>query len=159
MGVGNNNFKSDSIEYETPQILFDKLDKEFNFNLDVCASDQNYKCKKYYTKEDDCFTKEWMGNCWMNPPFSRNLSKFVLKMHDEYNKNGGIKVCLIPVRSNTVWWSKIIHDAECRFINGEVNFNNEKNGLWLPMCILVFGNGKKGTCSIINYREMLKNSN
>ena len=37
----------------TPQDFYDKLNKEFNFTLDPCATDENHKCDKYYTKEDN----------------------------------------------------------------------------------------------------------
>ena len=68
----------------------------------------------------------------------------------------GTKVCLIPVRSNTKWWAEVSPKSEIRFINGEVNFNNEKRGLWLPMCIIIFGEQAKiGTFSIIDYRSKL----
>ena len=43
--------------------------------------------------------------------------------------------------------------SEKRFINGEVNFNDEERGLWLPMCIVIFGEqAKVGTFSVLNYR-------
>ncbi len=94
----------------------------------------------------------------MNPPFDKNIGKWVKKAHQEAIKHGGNKVCLIPVRSNTVWWSEVIKDAEIRFINGEVNFNDEPRGLWLPICIMIFGDkAKKGTFNIINYRRSKKN--
>ena len=156
MGIGENTFKSNSIEYSTPQILFNSMNILYNFELNVCASVENAKCKLFYTKEDDSLTKEWTGNCWMNPPFNKQLGKFVLKMHRDFLKYGGIKCALIPVRSNTIWWSKVVLDAECVFINGEVNFNEEKRGLWLPMCLLVFGNNKRGQFSVIDYRSMRK---
>ena len=154
MGIGENAFKSQSIEYSTPQVLFNVMNDLYTFEVDVCASITNKKCSSFFTKEDDSLTKEWIGNCWMNPPFNKQLGKFVLKMHQEYKKHNGIKCALIPVRSNTVWWSKVIEDAECVFINGEVNFNEEERGLWLPMCFLIFGNGKAGKHSSINYREL-----
>ncbi len=112
MGIGENAFKSQSIEYSTPpQVLFNVMNDLYTFEVDVCASITNKKCSSFFTKEDDSLTKEWIGNCWMNPPFNRQLGKFVLKMHQEYKKHKGIKCALIPVRSNTVWWSKVIEDA------------------------------------------------
>ena len=76
------------------------------------------------------------------------------KAHKEAIINGGTKVCLIPVRSNTKWWAETMPDAEIRFINGEVNFNDEPRGLWMGMCIVVFGEqAKVGTHSIIDYRK------
>lgn len=99
--------------------------------------------------------KSWEGNCWMNPPFDRNLQKWVRKAYKEAITNGGTKVFLIPVRSNTKWWTETMIDAEIRFINGEVNFNDEPRGLWMGMCIVVFREqAKVGTHSIINYRKV-----
>jgi hypothetical protein len=43
--------KTDS--WTTPQEEFDKFNRDFNFNLDVCASHENYKCKPYFTIEDN----------------------------------------------------------------------------------------------------------
>ena len=48
--------------WETPQAFFDKLDEEFHFDLDVCATPENAKCKRFYTKDDDGLTKEWGGH-------------------------------------------------------------------------------------------------
>ena len=157
MGIGKLiNFNSDSIEYSTPLKLVIPLLREFNITKDVCASKSNFKCKDYFTKEDDAFTKSWLGNCWMNPPFSRDLSKWVRKACSESDKFGGTKVCLVPVRSNTKWWSEVSIKSEIRFINGEVNFGRNQRGLWMPMCIMIFGDKSKiGTFSIINYRAVV----
>lgn len=54
-------FSSNSDEWETPQQLYDQLDKEFCFNLDACATSENHKCEKYFTKEDDGLSKNWGG--------------------------------------------------------------------------------------------------
>ena len=144
---------SKSIEYSTPRTLIDPLIKEFDIQTDVCASRLNYKLPKYFTKEDNALSLEWHGNCWMNPPFDRNLGKWVKKAHYESQTTTGTKVCLFPVRSNTNWWNEVCPDAELRFINGEVNFNDEPRGLWWPMCIMIFGDKAKiGHFSTINYR-------
>lgn len=42
---------SQKTEWETPNSLFEELDKEFNFTLDPCCTHDNAKCKKHYTKE------------------------------------------------------------------------------------------------------------
>lgn len=146
--------QSKSIEYSTPLEIVEPLIKEYNLTKDVCASSLNCKLPDYWTKDDNALLKQWTGNCWLNPPFNRELGKWVKKAHSETIKNGGTKVCLIPVRSNTKWWAEVSKDAEIRFINGEVNFNNEVRGLWLPLCILIFGElANVGKFSIINYRK------
>lgn len=153
MGVGENAFKSDSVEYSTPIALVKPLISEFNLTKDVCASEFNFKLPDYWTETDDAFTKNWVGNCWMNPPFSKNLKNWVKKACKDAEWLGGTKVCLLPVRSNTKWWAEVAPKSEIRFINGEVNFNNEARGLWLPMCIMIFGEQAKiGKFSILNYR-------
>lgn len=64
-------FSSKSDLWETPQDLFDKLDAEFHFNLDVCALPENAKCAAYYTPEMDGLSQPWYGRCWCNPPYGR----------------------------------------------------------------------------------------
>lgn len=162
MGIGTignkkNSFTSNSVEYSTPLAIVEPLIAEFDIERDVCANELNHKLPNYWTKEDDALTKDWIGNCWMNPPFDRNLAKWVKKASFETEKHGGTKVCLIPVRSNTKWWAELMIKAELRFINGEVNFNDAPRGLWMGMCIVVFGEqAKKGTFSIIDYRSVNK---
>ena len=86
---------SKSIEYSTPLKIVNPLIKEFSLTRDVCASKDNYKLKEYWTIDDDALTKTWEGNCWMNPPFNRNLGKWIQKAH--YERHSGTKVCLFPV--------------------------------------------------------------
>lgn len=155
MGLDKNyKFKSNSIDYSTPLKIVEPLIKEFSLTKDVCADENNYKLPDYWTKEDDALSKSWRGNCWMNPPFDKNINKWVRKACNDAEEFGGTKVCLIPVRSNTKWWAEVCQKAEIRFINGEVNFNNEPRGLWLPMCIIIFGEmANIGKFSVINYRK------
>ena len=46
-------FSSNTAEWATPQAFFDELNKEFDFTLDPCATQQNAKCARYFTKEVD----------------------------------------------------------------------------------------------------------
>lgn len=54
-------FSSKSNEWATPQVFFDKLNKEFLFNLDPCATHENHKCEKYYTPIEDGLLQNWGG--------------------------------------------------------------------------------------------------
>jgi len=141
MGIDNNAFKSKSEEYETPKEIFEPLQKEFNLQLDVCASSSNYKLDNYFTKEDDALTKDWhkYGNFWMNPPFGRELKKWVQKAYEESTK-GVTGVSILPVRSNTNWWHELIIGvgAEVRFLKGRVKFNDCIKGAWLPFAIVIW---------------------
>lgn len=59
--ISNALFTSNSDEWATPQNVFDMLNKEFNFNLDPCATEENHKCDKYFTAEIDGLTQKWGG--------------------------------------------------------------------------------------------------
>lgn len=61
-------FSSKSDEWSTPQDLFDDLDAIFHFDLDACASRENAKCRRFFTRDDDALAQEWHGVVWMNPP-------------------------------------------------------------------------------------------
>lgn len=52
-------FSSNSELWETPQNLFDELNKEFNFTLDVCALPNSAKCERYFTPEQDGLSQNW----------------------------------------------------------------------------------------------------
>lgn len=54
-------FTSDSDEYSTPDDVFESLDREFNFTLDPCSTDDNAKCERHYTMVDNGLSKSWGG--------------------------------------------------------------------------------------------------
>ena len=89
--------QSKTCEWETPAHLFKELDEEFHFELDVCATHANAKCERHFTKADDGLKQEWRGTCWMNPPYSRELGKWVKKAY-ESSLDGATVVCLVPTK-------------------------------------------------------------
>ncbi|GAH83109.1 unnamed protein product, partial [marine sediment metagenome] len=67
-------------EWETPQELFNELDSEFHFTLDPCATKENTKCKRYYTKNDDGLAYSWADEIvFMNPPYGGHTGKWIQK--------------------------------------------------------------------------------
>lgn len=54
-------FSSRTDNWATPTDLFNKLNEEFHFNLDPCASADNHKCDRYFTKEQDGLKQNWGG--------------------------------------------------------------------------------------------------
>ena len=77
-------FSSNTNEWATPQAFFDELNKEFDFTLDPCATPQNAKCARYFTKEIDGLAQSWRGEVvFCNPPYGRDISKWVAKAYAE----------------------------------------------------------------------------
>jgi DNA N-6-adenine-methyltransferase (Dam) len=62
--------KASNDEYGTPQALFDHYDRIHHFTLDVCSTPLLAKCQKFYTVAQNGLKQEWVGVCWMNPPYS-----------------------------------------------------------------------------------------
>ena len=58
-------FTSATDEWATPQGLFNQLDETFHFEIDVCASAENAKCERYFTKEQDGLQQDWGGGCYL----------------------------------------------------------------------------------------------
>jgi len=130
-------FSSRSNNWGTPQGLFDILNEQFLFELDVCATSENAKCKKYYSPEEDGLKQEWKGVCWMNPPYGREIGKWTKKAY-ESALAGAIVVCLVPARTDTSWWFDYCAKGEIRFIKGRLKFGGSKNAAPFPSAIIVF---------------------
>jgi len=54
-------FSSATDLWATPQQFFNKLNEEFGFTLDPCATPQNAKCANYFTQEIDGLKQDWGG--------------------------------------------------------------------------------------------------
>ncbi len=130
-------FSSNSGDWETPQGLFDELNKEFCFDIDVCADDSNAKCYTYYTEKDDGLNMKWEGVCWMNPPYGRAIGKWMKKAYESFLE-GVTVVCLVPSRTDTRWWHDYCMKGEVRFIKGRLKFGNSKNSAPFPSAIVIF---------------------
>ena len=132
-------YSSDSSEWETPQAFYNKLDAEFKFTLDVCATAKTAKCKYYIDAEEDTFKVDWGNNiCFMNPPYGREIYYFIEKAYQESLKKATV-VCLLPARTDTSWWHEFCMKAdETRFIRGRLKFSNSKNTAPFPSVIVIF---------------------
>ena len=115
-------FSSDKEDWETPQDLFDKLNKEFKFTVDVASSDKNYKVKKHYTIKDDGLSKDWNNEVvWCNPPYGREIKKWVKKAWE----SNALVVMLLPARTDTKWFHNYIYNKDSvkiSFIKGRLKF-------------------------------------
>lgn len=132
-------FSSKSIDWSTPQELFDALDKRFQFTLDVCASDKNAKVKRYFTRELDGLGQSWGGErCWMNPPYGREIGAWVEKARREAEQ-GALVVGLLPARTDTKWWQEHVYGhADVRFVARRLKFGNAATGAPFPSAVAVW---------------------
>ena len=133
-------WSSKNENWATPQELYDKLDAEFHFNLDPCADDENHKCDRYFTKEQDGLQQNW-GGCrvFCNPPYGRQIVKWVRKAWEETRKENTLVVMLLHARTDTRWFQDYVyHRTEIRFISGRVRFGGAENNAPFPSMVVIF---------------------
>ena len=137
--INNALFSSASVEWSTPQDVFDKLNEEFHFTLDAAATPENAKCDRYYTKADDGLKMPWGGHVWCNPPYGKTIGLWVKKAYESATENGSVVVMLLPARTDTKWFhSYILHRSEIRFIAGRLKFGDAKTSAPFPSMIAIF---------------------
>jgi len=119
--------KSKSDDWITPLNLYNKLNKEFNFNFDPCPINNTFNGLEI----------EWKSKNFVNPPYSQ-LKLWIEKAYKEYEK-GKLVVMLIPARTDTIAFHKYIYNkAEIRFIKGRLKFSNSKNCAPFANMIVIF---------------------
>ena len=133
-------FSSKTDNWETPPELFKDLDNEFKFTLDPCASKENHKCAKYFTKEENGLLQDWSGQrVYCNPPYGRTVGEWVEKAAKESRKENTTVVMLLPARTDTKWFHNYIYGcATIRFIRGRLKFGGSKNSAPFPSMIVIF---------------------
>lgn len=134
MGV---HYSSATDDWGTPQDLFDALDAEFGFTLDVCANPANAKCAEFFTVEDDGLAQTWEGVCWMNPPYGDVIPAWIRKAY-ESAQAGTTVVCLVPARVDTAWWWDYCRYGEIRFLRGRLKFGGAESSAPFPSAVIVF---------------------
>lgn len=130
-------FSSVSVEWGTPTWLFDRLRREFDFELDAAASAQNARCEDYLTDGDDALRTEWLRPAmiakgtrimppavWLNPPWGRGIAAWVARAWQQCQKHRLTVVCLLPATTDVGWWHGIAmpHASEIRLIRGRLKF-------------------------------------
>ena len=148
---------SNSNEWTTPQDFFDELHAEFGFTLDPCSTDENCKCEKHYTIEDDGLTKDWSKDIvFMNPPYGGNTAAWIKKALDE-SKKGSTVVCLIVSATDRSCWHDYIfpHAAQIRFVRGRLKFNNVSSSAPFASAIIIFSDKIKYKNRICYYDKSI----
>lgn len=130
--------------WSTPQLFFDGLHRTHNFTLDVCATDSNAKCARYFTEQTDGLSQQWEGSCWCNPPYGREIGKWIAKASLSAslgNPEGCSVVALLPARTDTRWFHDHIYNkpgVRVEYVKGRLKFGDGKNPAPFPSMLVFF---------------------
>lgn len=129
MSFNGVHFSSVRNDWKTPRAVYQTLDAEFHFDHDPCQ----------ITPSCDDLNSEWGDRNFVNPPYGRQLRKWIAKAWEQAQK-GRTVVLLIPSRTDTAWWHEYVMQAdEIRFIRGRLRFDDCKNNAPFPSAIVIFG--------------------
>ena len=90
-----------------------------HFDLDPCAADNMpYRtADRMVTKDEDGLKVDWTGKrVWLNPPYGREMPKFLEKMVSG--------IALLPARLDTKWFHNLVYPRvrALLFIYGRIKF-------------------------------------
>jgi len=121
--------------------VFTRLDVRYGpFTVDACASPENAKCDRYFTRDDDGLAQTWTGRVWMNPPYGRTLGAWMAKAWESAHTTAELVVCLVPARTDVRWWHEYAARGEVEFVRGRLKFGALKNSAPFPSAVVVFRN-------------------
>jgi phage N-6-adenine-methyltransferase len=151
--------KSNTVEQEkdawqTPKSLFDKLDQEFGFVLDVCASKDNSLCKYFFSSEDSALDNAWstLGPNFLNPPYSQTQD-FLIEAASQADQFNLTVVAVVNANTDTKWFAEAASTAsEIRLITGRIGFikpsGAKANGNTKGQCVIIWRGRSKSPCQI-----------
>lgn len=116
----------------TPPEIWNPLNEEFRFTVDVAASHKNRKCERFYDLSLDGLAQSWKGErVWCNPPYS-GCAEWVRKASSEVRSGDcHLAVLLLPSnRTEQTWWHAYIEPyrelrdgkVRTRFLRGRPRF-------------------------------------
>ena len=127
-------------DWKTPKILYDELNKEFEFDFDPCPLHSKFNGLEI----------EWKERNFINPPYSQKTKEAFIRKAFNESKKGKLCVMLLPVSTSTKIFHEVIyHNAEIRFLKGRVKFEgintfgnmvNNKCGMHDSMIVIFRGN-------------------
>ena len=152
--------------WQTPKALFDNLNAEFNFQLDVCASEGNRLCHYWFDEELSALNNEWdehyNDSAFMNPPYS-DTQLFLSRAAQQASEHNITVVALVNANTDTKWFSDAVKSAnEVRLISGRIAFvkpdGKKANGNTKGQCLIIWRGNCKTPCQItmISREELMK---
>jgi site-specific DNA-methyltransferase (adenine-specific) len=145
-------FSSRSCEWSTPQDLFDRLHAEHQFTLDVCATTENAKCERYFTRAEDGLAQTWTGRVWCNPPYGREIPAWMRKAWESAQSTAELVVALVPARPGSRWFQDYVmprlREGDVELMPGRLRFGGAEHSAPFDSAVVVFRNANLGRLSV-----------
>lgn len=113
-------------DWETPQALFEELDREFHFTLDPCSTHENAKCEKHYTAEENGLQMSWGGR----------LFSAILHTARPGGKTNGCRSASRKHRSPEPWWLHCFQRGQTQTDSTNTYWARRKSASFAVACAL-----------------------
>lgn len=121
------NQDSGSFEYYTPiEIVEAAREVMGGIDLDPFSSEsanEDIIADMFYHKNNNGLSHSWIGNIWMNHPFSREMNKLcIAKLISEFESGNIEQACCITLAATSeAWFRPLLAFPQC-FIHGRTNY-------------------------------------
>lgn len=135
--VSSTLFSSQTDQWSTPEPLFQRLNNEFSFTVDVCADSSNAKVARYFDLATNGLAQSWSNDVWWcNPPYGRSISDWTKKAAT----SEATGVMLLPARTDTRWFHEDVlpFAQELRFIRGRLYFGGAPSAAPFPSVLAIY---------------------
>ncbi len=142
--------------WQTPLDLFKAIDQEFDFSVDICASDQNTLCNQFFSEDDSALLNEWVfftnTSCFLNPPYSQT-QVFMERAAQQAKFHNITVVALVNANTDTKWFADAVKSAnEVRLFTGRIGFikpdGKKANSNTKGQCLIIWRGNCKTPCQI-----------
>jgi site-specific DNA-methyltransferase (adenine-specific) len=128
-------------EWGTPQWLFDALNAEFKFELDVAASPKNHKCGDFFTIYTNGLARSWTVSNWCNPPYSNQMPWAVKAVQEAAKGRRTVMLAMCDVSTEFFKYC-FYHAWEIRLLTHRITFEGAKSTPRFASMIVVFDRPK-----------------
>jgi len=128
-------------EWYTPAAIIDAVLQVWErIDLDPCSSSPPcIPARQHYTKEDDGLLQRWNGRVYVNPPYGREVDKWIVKALEEH-KAGNVSevIILVAARTDTRWFNRLSLWPWCS-IKGRLKFSGHRDAAPFPSAVFYLG--------------------
>lgn len=115
-------------DYGTPGWLFDQLNRQFNFSIDLAANEANHKHPRWLGPgspiAEDSFKYPWQGRCFLNPPFSRRTKQWVRRAIEATTVGDAELVLMVlPVSYVNWFWDYVAYHCRSTILDKRIKFD------------------------------------
>lgn len=135
-------YSSASADWHTPAAIIERAVRTMGaIDLDQCSNDGPpvVPAFRYYRLADDGLARAWDGRIYMNPPYGRDIGRWIEKLCLDYEGEYVTEaVALLPARTDTAWFRRLRYYTHC-FLWGRLKFSGHTAGAPFPSVVVYLG--------------------